>query len=1703
MSNSTGTNRTPTAAYFGGDVYLAWQGDNQIRPEIFAKRFVAGAWQSIGDLQFGVSATQGSASQPHLASGGGQLSLVWADDAIANRTGTNVGIFATRWNGTTFAPEFPQDAVTPGLAPTTVVDSLGLTVDPNGKPYVSWSAPGQHTSQVFALGNNFTGSGRVFNASAATSVQSILDSQDLGPGDIIQLSAESLAGFTLGTDDSGVTILGQPGTLFTSPIFVLNASDVTLQGITSNSAVTIAGGARNALVHSSVGAVTFAGTTDSQLIGNLIQGTGIDVQGTTRATIQRNSIVSTADGISLRDTTSSDIIVRQNQIVASGVGVNISFTANGSIIDNDIEGSTSGIDIEAPFVGRIDSNDIHGAAIGVIYAAAASLSGNRIHDNSDGVHADMVTTIDGFGFVAPPTGTLVPNEIYSNHVGVVLTGVMQWQHVHDNQIGVQGSGTLVASDFDHANVIEANGIGVDIAGSIQFNRIGLNATGIATRSGQLIAHNEIYRNTTVGIQVTAETDVRIVSNTLYTPTGDLIRIEGGSKEVQITDNIAWDDAGFDIYVSDSSQSGYWSDYNLLHASGAGKLVHWSGYDFSDILDWQADVATYDLHSRGRTEVNPTWSEPRFADMGLDDYRTADLSAGLRLTNPAIDAGDPLTDLALSLAPANLLTNPSFEDGLTGWSANVGASATPASTVFDGTQIFTAGTVVSGFVEQTVNLLTSGFTASDLDSRNLVATFGGRVRSAPEAVPDVGHITLKFFDGSNNLISQTTADASNTTDRWELVGQRVQIPVGTRFVTFRFDAVRSSGSSLDSFLDAAFVRVSSDRVATDIGAGGDTYLESPSAAQYSALPPHIALRYPDLYVDWERNVPHAIRWESYGNTSHQDVRIDLYQDGPDGPAFVTTIAAATPDDGSFDWTPVNSGIDYGTKGLRIQIELVGDTIAVDRSTETFAIPENTTEFYVNDRDGSATAGNNRNTGKVANAPKPFANNILRTYSVQPTNTIHIDAGNYAMYSSLVIANITGVGDDEGFVMSGPTGAGQSALLHFANPTTTVAPVIELNDADFVSMDHIATDGGTYGLLIHNGSTTFVGNYLFASHASADGINIDSTVSGSQLDNIVSSANGRYGIIATGPIDHIFDSDVGNNGSIGIRLSSSFSVPITTRIEHNNVHDNRSDGISADIAAALVIGGSDLTLNRGNIVSGNAGYGIITSNNPNALVAGNTVSGQHTVGKAGIYTGSLATLNIVSDNYSGIEGFGDRTYNRVYNNSTYGLNLSGGAATGNVVYGNKTGIFENSSNTLSNNLVYGNSEQGIVLRNGGTLVNNTVYQTSKGDVDAAAVNLQPGASNLVLRNNILWATIGYDVLVPANSQNGFQSDYNLLYATGAGNVGLWQNLARTTLTDWQSATFADQNSLSQNPAFVNFTEFHEQSQYGSYHGGSLAPTLNGTTGLPQLAPGTLTIDAAQSPAIDRGNPTDAFANEPAANGGFINLGAYGNTTQASLSPAQYVLVTGPDGGETWPADQSFAIRWRSHDFTGNVKIELLDSTGAVSTVIVASTANTGSYTWSIPAAFTPGDYRIRVTRLDAGSTTDTSNGLFSIPAPIHLYYVNDGTVSVGDWTTAPGNDANDGLSPATPKASIQALLNAYDLGPGDTIRVDAGTYNVTANILIAADDSGVTIEGFHTGPLNSQSLTSADDHTLSAVLSRGNTAGGSYIFQFVGADDVTIS
>jgi parallel beta-helix repeat protein len=542
---------------------------------------------------------------------------------------------------------------------------------------------------------------------------------------------------------------------------------------------------------------------------------------------------------------------------------------------------------------------------------------------------------------------------------------------------------------------------------------------------------------------------------------------------------------------------------------------------------------------------------------------------------------------------------------------------------------------------------------------------------------------------------------------------------------------------------------------------------------------------------------------------------------------------------------------------------------------------------------------------------------------------------------------------------------------------------------------------------------------------------------------------------------------------------------TLITGNNIFDN-TVGINLDTT----------TITQ-NIVHDNSDYGINATTG--TLVTGNTVYNNHgTSFEAGIVvTGGVASGNVAFGNGWGIIAeTGSTSGNLVYGNIYGGAEVYNGASfSDNVVEGNSGyGIFLNLSyygapgGALTNNVVYGNAGGGLDVSNatGFLIQNNTVYQTS-GD----ALDITSAYYGLTLRDNIFWATSGADINISAQAQPAVTSDYNDLYFSSSGVLGISNGVSYFTLLDWTNATGFDVDSISADPLFVNIAgnDFHEQSQFGTYQGGSLAVVLDNETGLPTPVTATLTDYSNQSPVIDAGAPTDAFNLEPTPNGGYDNIGAYGDSPQASLSPTEYLNVLQPHAGQTLATGQTYTILWRTQDNGGTVEIDLLNDQNQLIETIAGAAANSGSFAWSVPTALSSGNYSIRITRSDGAGVGQGS--VFILATSTGIYYVNDAIVTAGDWTTAPGNNANSGLDPAHPKASISAILAAYQLSPGNIIMVDDGTYNLTNNITIPSADSGIIIEGF----TNSSGV-------LLTTLNRQNISAGAYAFSLTGATNVTI-
>ncbi|MFI5378942.1 MAG: right-handed parallel beta-helix repeat-containing protein, partial [Tepidisphaerales bacterium] len=1546
------------------------------------------------------------------------------------------------------------------------------------------------------------GSGLVFNTNTTANVT------------LTGATAPSLTGNTINGDllvNGGTSAPTLSGNKISGKLTIGDATptnNANVQNNTITGDVTLNGGTNEVFNGNSMGSLTLQGgasnltITNNTITGALtLQGppmNNVTITGNSMGSLLLNATVTGTSSISLNDIGG----VPQPPLPHFGVSPAAQPSSGGP--------PPITMDLEAPFGGPINFNNVHGGTIGVNYAVPEQLISNHIYSNTTGVVMPINSTSGGLGFF-PGSGT---NEIYNNTIGVNLTGLMQLQHIYSNTTGVIGSGILGGSSLDTANIIETNTTGVDFAGIVQFNRIDRNATGILAHNAQVVVHNVIYRNMGAGVRTSGATDLRIDDNTFYQTAGNGVQVDGGSSRVELLNNVFQADGGTDVYVADDSRSGFFSDYNDLYSTGTGKIFHYIS-DFTDILDLQRDINLFDLHSIGTSAVNPTYAQPRFANLAADDYHIAPPSAGQHASSPTVDAADPLTDLMLPTAYHNLLANSSFESGTASWNVNVGGTTQSLNPpAWDGTSYFYSGAVAAGFAEQTVSLSAAGLTPGQLDAQNLALVFGGRVRSAAETPPDQGKLILTFLDGSGNVLGPAdTVSASNVSDRWELLGDRLHMPVGARSVKYRFESLRQSGSTDDSYLDGAFLYVLPDNVAPDQGAYGNT-----DAGEINLSAPHIQLLTPQLYVDWEPNQPHNITWATF-NGGGSPVRIDLYQDSGGTPQLLANITTSTPDTGSFTWIPQNFGLTWGTFGLRIGVSLVGTPSASDLSSETFAIPENTHTYYVNDNstagDQYTTAvGSNRNTGRLPSEPKPLLSTLLEDYALGSGDIVYIDTGVYQHIGSTVISGNPAIGNAQGVTIIGPTTAGSVAQIS----APSAGPVFDINSGNFVTLSHLAISGGQYGVWVHNNSSNFTGAYLTLAHNGLDGIRMESDSSTNDvLDHIVSANNGRDGISIGGPGVNLTNSIAHNNVNAGIRYDNSGSVAVTGNQSYLNTYGIQ---ISTGYGTGATVGNTDLTRNLGNIVHDNTTYGINASGP--IVVAGNTVfgtgtfPGTNTVG-INLQGGASATENVVYNNYQGIYsnsgGTAGITNNRVFDTAGTGIYAANSTtATGNVIYSNVVGLEGDSSPTWSNNLIYAESVAGIWLHSGfsANIFNNTIYLTTGDGIRIESSGGNFSFQHVNIRNNIVWTQNGTDLTVTPQAEINFQSDYNDLYTTGNGQVGLWEGVTRPTIQAWRLASYTDFNSISANPQFVNpagadgklgFTsnadygtddDFHEQSIAGSFHGGALAPAINGATGLPASLPGTLTADLNTSPAVDRGDAASSFANEPSPNGGFINLGAYGNTTQASESTIPYVLVLSPNGGETIVEGETFNITWRSEVTTGTVAIDLMNGNSVVQNV-ATGVPNSGSYAWSVPAAITPGSYTIRVSRTSPSPSSGISAASFNIVGPVHTFYVNDGTFQAGDFTTAAGDDANNsGLDPAHPKASIRAILQAYNLLPGDVIDVDAGNYTLSNNIVVPATRSGIIIRGFY----------NAATPTHVAVINRNGTTAGSYVFDIQGATGVTL-
>ncbi|HPQ39141.1 MAG TPA: hypothetical protein PLV45_02105 [bacterium] len=241
----------------------------------------------------------------------------------------------------------------------------------------------------------------------------------------------------------------------------------------------------------------------------------------------------------------------------------------------------------------------------------------------------------------------------------------------------------------------------------------------------------------------------------------------------------------------------------------------------------------------------------------------------------------------------------------------------------------------------------------------------------------------------------------------------------------------------------------------------------------------------------------------------------------------------------------------------------------------------------------------------------------------------------------------------------------------------------------------------------------------------------------------------------------------------------------------------------------------------------------------------------------------------------------------------------------------GVYQSGTATISGNLIQGNTTGaglgygwggGVVILGTATLTGNTVLSnTAPSDGGGVFIDESADANlihEVIAFNNTTEADSGGAGIYVDGGSGIFSTavitNCTIAHNSGAGWVGgngvlvegnstatvrnciFWGNgddftvNAGSTLTvdySCSSEVISGTGNIHTNPLFFN-------GPGGDFH-------LLSTAGRWDPAAGMWALDSQTSPAVDAGDPLSAYGLEPPPNGGRINMGAYGNSLEASMS------------------------------------------------------------------------------------------------------------------------------------------------------------------------------------------------------------------------------
>ncbi len=300
---------------------------------------------------------------------------------------------------------------------------------------------------------------------------------------------------------------------------------------------------------------------------------------------------------------------------------------------------------------------------------------------------------------------------------------------------------------------------------------------------------------------------------------------------------------------------------------------------------------------------------------------------------------------------------------------------------------------------------------------------------------------------------------------------------------------------------------------------------------------------------------------------------------------------------------------------------------------------------------------------------------------------------------------------------------------------------------------------------------------------------------------------------------------------------------------------SSGSSVSISNSSFVGNG---LNPWNGNLGNPGYGYggaLYLSGGDALLVDCGFTNNYVVGADVAYGGSLYATSVTS-----------LTVRACTFNQGYAQSIDTGTERGGAMY------LASSTGTLIGCRIQGvgttNDYVGdTYIASGSVAITNTLFADNNGNgITAAGGNLS--VVNCTLAGNAGWGLTNAVAMTAVRNS----------IAWGNTNGGIASNAIYVSVSytcSQEASPHAGDGNIITNPVFVDAAagDYHLQSRGGSYHDAASAYVL----------------DASNSPCIDAGDGSD-YSLEPAPNGARINLGAYGNTVQASKTPLRVTNAGG---------------------------------------------------------------------------------------------------------------------------------------------------------------------------------------------------------------------